>query len=116
MSHTNYNKMYSKPEIEVEEVLEPEVSEEVVEEPVVEAEPEVIEEPVVEPVKEVVATVVGCTRLNVRKQPHPDADVLTIINASSEIICDPEPVGDYYKIHTASGIEGYCVKDYIKLK
>ena len=105
MSHTNYNKMYSKPEVE-EEV------------------PGVIEEPVKEvypdpTIREVVpATVVGCARLNVREHPNLESKVLTILSASAEVKCVPNhSIGsDFYKIILESGIEGYCVKDYLKLK
>lgn len=125
MSHKNYNKMYNKPETKpvveeqvevVEEVFEPAVEvepevPEVIEEPIVEAEPEVVTGPAL-----ILATVVGCARLNVRKEPSPDADVVTIINASEVLSCYPEPVGNYYNVITASGTRGYCVKEYLKLK
>ena len=129
MSHKNYNKMYNKPEIRpvvgeqaevIEEVLEPAVEvvpevPEVIEEPVVEAEPEVIEEPA-DRIVVSVATLVGCERLNVRKEPSPNAEIVTVLNKTDEVACEPELIGNYYKVHTTSGIEGYCVKDYLKLK
>lgn len=126
MSNKNYNKMYNKPAAEVQEAIEME-TETIVEtpvdispEPVVEvqmaieevAEPEVLttEEPLT-------AVVVGCAKLNVREEPTPKATPVAVIDASNEVVVyDSESFGNYYKVCTASGIEGYCVKDYLELK
>lgn len=136
MSNKNYHKMYNKPQDEVaEEAIDQEV-ETVVEttieipvEPAAEVEiqmsiEEVAEPEVLAPVEEseessepVTAIVVGCAKLNVREEPSPRANVIAIIDASNEVVvCDSESFGNYYKICTAAGIEGYCVKDYLKLK
>ena len=135
MSNKNYNKMYNKPSVEVKEAIELEV-ETVVEapveipvepatEPVTEVwqmaiegvtEPEVLT-PVEEPEQPVVAVVVDCAKLNVREEPSPRGAVIGVIDASNEVVVyDSESFGNYYKVCTASGIEGYCVKDYLKLK
>lgn len=130
MSNKNYNKMYNKPSAEVKEAIEQE-AETVVEtpveipvEPVVEvqmaieevAEPEVIV-PVEETEEPITAIVVDCAKLNVREEPSPRGAVVAIIDASNEVvICESESFGNYYKVCTAAGIEGYCVKDYLKLK
>lgn len=133
MSNKNYNKMYNKPQAEVvEEAIEQEV--ETVVEPTAEpvAEPaaeveiqtaieEVAEPEVLTPVEEteelVTAIVVNCAKLNVREEPSPKAEVVATIDASNEVVVyDSESFGNYYKICTAAGIEGYCVKDYLQLK
>ena len=134
MSNKNYNKMYNNSQTEVvEEVAEQEVettaTSEVIEtvaevEPEVEiqmaieevAEPEVLA-PVEETEEPATAVVVGCAKLNVREEPAPNGAVVAVIDASNEVVVyDSESFGNYYKVCTASGIEGYCVKDYLKLK
>ena len=60
--------------------------------------------------------VVGCTRLNVRKTPNIRANVMCEIECGSEVeIDDNDSTLDFYKILTASGVEGYCVKKYISM-
>lgn len=135
MSNKNYHKMYNTPKAEaVEEVADQEVettattelteTTEAVTEPEVEiqmaiedvAEPEVIA-PVEEPEQPITAIVVNCAKLNVREEPSPRAEAVAVIDASNEVVVyDSESFGNYYKVCTASGIEGYCVKDYLKLK
>ena len=132
MSNKNYHKMYNKPQDEVvEEAIEQEI-ETVVEptgEPVAEPSAEVeiqmaiegvAEEEVIEETEEsdtLSAVVIDCAKLNVREEPSPKAAVVAVIDASNEVVVyDSESFGNYYKICTASGVEGYCVKDYLKLK
>jgi uncharacterized protein YgiM (DUF1202 family) len=82
------------------------------------AEPEILA-PVEEPKQPDIlsAIVVDCAKLNVREEPSPRANVVAIIDASNEVVVyDSESFGNYYKVCTASGIEGYCIKDYLKLK
>lgn len=130
MSNRNYQKIYDEHKAETtitENVSEAVVNPEPVVEPVVEvwqmsvvepAEPEVIT-PVEEPEQAAIvsAIVVDCAKLNVREEPSPKADVVAVIDASNEVVVyDSESFGNYYKVCTAAGIEGYCVKDYLQLK
>lgn len=126
MSHKDYTKYAKGTELIVDDIVdvaEPEV--EVAAEPVPEVTPEPVVEPEVvvevtpEPEPEVVETlkigrVFGCSRLNVRKAPKFDADVVCEIPVNTEVeIDEDESKGDFYKIYTASGIEGFCMKSYI---
>ena len=71
-----------------------------------------------------VGIVTGCTKLNVRKEASKDSEVLCIIDRDEEveilesanIVSINNLVDLFVKIRTASGIEGYCVEDYIKIK
>ena len=84
------------------------VRETVAKEPVPEKEPEAK--------KEIAGIVTNCVRLNVRKEPDFDADVLCTIDVSTNLIIDEEESTDeFYKICTSAGIEGYCVKTYITI-
>lgn len=83
-----------------QELVEQEVAEEVIE--------ETIE---VEPIE---GTVTNCDQLFVREEPTIESDALGIIKKGSVIrIYDNEPVNDFYHICTESGLEGYCMKEFI---
>lgn len=113
-----HNKDYTKYAKTSDEVVETKTEE------VVESTPEV--EPVVEPVVEETVTpepevvqpktgrVFGCARLNVREAPKPKANIVCEIPCHTEVeIDEDESTADFYKIHTTSGIEGFCMKTYI---
>lgn len=109
----------------VEEVVEPvieETVEAVVEEPVEVAidetvEPAVeVEEPVVQTVS-VYGVVNGCNLLRVRKTPSTDAEVLCEIDVNSKVeVNEVESTADFYKVCTEAGIEGFCMKKFIKIE
>lgn len=73
---------------------------------------------VIEPTTTMVFGVVtDCLRLNIRKEPISDGEILTIIDALSEVMVDIDAAsGEFYKVCTASGIEGFCMKKYIALR
>ena len=107
MSRKDYTKYSNQPvqpaQAEIEE------AEEIVEEPMVEA-----EQPVEEVVEQKMGVVVDCVKLNVREFPDPNADVVCTINASTNLIIDEdESTDEYYKICTEAGVEGYCMKKFI---
>lgn len=95
---------YSKPD-EVEDIV---LNNEVVEEAAV-TEPEPPEEPKY-------GIVDNCTSLYVRSKPHKNADPICTLDYLSEVMVNLNESNDvFYKVYTASGIEGYCMKDFIKL-
>ena len=56
-------------------------------------------------------------KLNVRKQPSKDSEVLEIITKNSEVEFIGEETHEvFYKIRTKSGTEGYCMKEFINIK
>ena len=112
--HHNYNN-YSKPANNKVEKTEPEVRTENIEDeiPVVETYTEVQEDK-----EEVVISgkVVDCDLLNVREQASSDANVVCKINKDDEVIVNKdESTNDFYKVCTATGIEGYCMKRFIAI-
>ena len=136
MSNHNYNNYYNKKfEEKRQNVAEPEVvSAEITPEVTPEVTPEIINaipdvpgvaqvaevtvlEPEVTAEPETVNGVVyNCAKLNVREKPAAGSRVVSIIDAGSELsVTTDESFGNFYKICTASGIEGYCVKDYVRL-
>lgn len=78
-----------------------------------------VEEPVnVEnSVPNVRGTVVGCAKLNVRVAPRSDADVVCVIDKNTEVVVDTDESTDgFYKVFLSSGIEGFCMKEFIEIK
>ena len=58
--------------------------------------------------------VVDCTKLNVRSEPSIAGDVVCVLDAHSELEVDlNKSNNDWYKICTAIGAEGYCMRKYI---
>lgn len=61
--------------------------------------------------------VTECLRLNIRKEPVADAEVVAVVDCLSEVKVDMSTSTDkFYKVCTAAGIEGFCVKKYIALR
>lgn len=62
-------------------------------------------------------TVVKCNKVNIRKTPETvNGNVIsTAIEKSRVRVYPEESTNDFYKICTASGIEGYCMKTYIAI-
>lgn len=58
----------------------------------------------------------GCARLNVRKEASKTADVVRVINKGDSVMVDlVNSTDDFYKVFTLD-FDGYCVKDFIKIK
>lgn len=121
--YTKYAKTQDEPAMAIidapsfEEVIEPADIAEVAE-PIEAVEPAI--EPAIETAIETahalkIGRVFGCTSLNVRKAPKTNAVVICTINCHAEVeIDESESTDDFYKICTASGIEGYCMKKFIR--
>lgn len=77
---------------------------------------EVVEEPVkVEKFK--MGKVEGCSKLNVRKRPNATAEVVCTIDKNTDVeINIDKSTAKFYKICTATGVQGFCMKDFIAVK
>ena len=65
----------------------------------------------------VVGKVAGCVRLNVRKSPRTDAEVLCEVSNNSELLIDTDQSTDkWFKVCTAAGTEGFCMKKYVAVQ
>ena len=63
-------------------------------------------------------TVTDCVKLNVRSEPDgtDTSNVITTIDALTEVEVDmKESTDTFFKIRTADGIEGFCMREYIFL-
>lgn len=60
--------------------------------------------------------VVNCSKLNVRKEPNKESEVLSIIDENKvvKILDDSDKV--FYKVMISENIEGYCMKKFINIK
>lgn len=87
-------------------------------------EPEVVEAKVevetpVEP-KTVTGVVTNCSKLNIRTKPTKvtkKPNVVCEVPSGTQLIVDlDKSTGDWYKVRTADGVEGFCMKMYVTLK
>ena len=126
--YTQYSKfsgeepmLVNDPELEVEEENKEKVEEPIEGQIVIpEVEPivpePVIPEPVVEPENRKFGKVSNCKKLNIRKLPSRDAEIVSELIEGSEVMIDEkESTALFYKICTEHGIEGYCMKNFIKV-
>lgn len=60
--------------------------------------------------------VTDCTKLNVRKTPDATAPIICTIprNAEVEVLFE-ESTDEFYKVLTATGVEGFCMAKYIAI-
>lgn len=114
-NYTNYSKKNENLEQEVVETvdvkMEPETE-------IVEAVPEVVSTvaPVVEAVPEIpaIGVVTNCTKLNVRIKPEPGAQIVTVIDAGTQVEINVEKsTAEWYKVLVPSVNEGYCMRKFI---
>ena len=106
MSKKNYDKTES-----VEQVETP-IDETSIDETPIETEPvEQLTE------SEPVEGTVGCEKLYVRSDATVDSEPVGIINRDSKVfVYEGESTEEFYKVCTATGLEGYCMKKFISVQ
>lgn len=95
---------------ETEETTE-EVTEEV-------TEPEVIVPSIEDGVEnnEVIGKISGFEKLYVRKEASKDSEPVGIVTDKDDLSIDvAHSTDDFYKVITSNGLEGYCVKEFVKI-
>lgn len=76
-----------------------------------------VETPVEEKVIVYIGTIRDCDKLNVREEPTADAKVICKLDKTSEVQVDKAAsTKEFYKIHTAAGVSGYCMKKFMSVK
>lgn len=66
--------------------------------------------------KDVTGIVTDCLMLNVRKEANIEAEIVCEIPRYTEVTIDNgNSTDEFYKIRTASGTDGFCMKKYIKI-
>ena len=78
---------------------------------------EEVKEEVVAPIEETNTkkfVVVTTDRLNVRKGPSKDTEVLNIVSKDEKLLINnPKLIKGFYSITTSSGIKGYVMKEFV---
>ena len=59
----------------------------------------------------------NCESLRIRQVPNPVGEILTTISSGTEVEIDlNNSTNDFYKVCTATGLDGYCMKKFITLR
>ena len=91
-------KNYSKPKNQVEE-------------------PQIVEEEVSEPKKQMIGVVMDCSSLNIRAKSNVNSEIIATVKAGTELLInEDESIGEWYKVCTEAGIEGFCMKRYVSIR
>ena len=111
MSKNYYN--YSKPAIEKTEKSE-------VKEPINEAVDICVDDSasssIPEPEK-VFGIVSDCEKLNLRKEPSKDSEVICVLNAGTELMIDSNKSNEeWLSVYNAEGLNGFCMKNFVTVK
>lgn len=76
-----------------------------------------VSEPIDDSVRLTAGFVSSCKKLNVREHPDKNANILCEVVENTELMVDPVAISSgFYRVVLPSGIEGYCVKDFIAIK
>lgn len=76
-----------------------------------------ITEEIEESINSITGIVSDCKKLRVRNAPGLDSNVICEIEVDSKVeIDESESTEDFYKICTETGIDGYCMKRFIKIE
>lgn len=116
MSHTNYNNMSNKTKTNTPNVAPSAQPETTVTTPAIQPEATMVTATVVETAtlpEAIVGTVVNCKKLNVRKNPDANSQVLFTIDKDAEVLIYLESsTAEWYKV-LANGLEGFCMKKFV---
>lgn len=112
LAHGDYKKEvtildnYSEKIVDVNEAVEEEVKEH---------ENESLQDSV-EEIRRVPAMVIDCHRLNIRERPTTYSRVIATVAIGTKLeIIDRKKAGNFYKVVLPNGIEGFCMKDFVKI-
>ena len=81
---------------------------------------EVTKEVTKEATKEADSTVVGyvsgCLKLNIREEGYLGANVVCVVPEKTALLIEvAESNDEWYKVYTETGMEGFCMKQYVTL-
>lgn len=66
---------------------------------------------------ETIGVVTDCEKLNVRAAADPNADVVAVIPSLTEVVIDADAsTSGFYRVCTAAGVEGFCMRKYIAVR
>lgn len=113
----DYHKEYDKSQTDkVEEELVEELDERIEDNEEAEEEEKQQHEETQNQPEPVYGVVHNCEKLNVRKQPSKDSEIVFVLNEGSEISIDEEnSTEEWYSITHVSGVEGFCMKQFVSM-
>lgn len=87
------------------------------EDPVLTDPVEIAEDEKIEAVEDIIGVVTDCLKLNIRKEPNMDSEVVVVVTCLDELRIDPETsTDDWYAVCTVAGIEGFCMKKFVAVR
>ena len=87
----------------------------------------IVEEEAAEPVDQTVeeapkkeskvGVVAHCLKVNLRSEAITGNNIITVLPAGTALVIDEDETTDkFYKVTTETGLEGYCMKQFIEVK
>lgn len=68
-------------------------------------------------IRKMMGVVTRCQKLNVRERPDVDSKVVTVVTYLDDLeVNECEFDNDWYAVCTATGIEGFCMKQFVTIK
>lgn len=62
----------------------------------------------------VTGKVCGCAKLNLRNEPSTDSEILCELDFQEELVIDEDnSTEEFFKVCTATGVEGFCMRQFI---
>ena len=66
---------------------------------------------------EIIGKITGFSKIYVRKEPNKDSEPVGTVSEEDDLSIDMEhSTEEFYKIFSSNGLEGYCVKELIKIE
>ena len=64
----------------------------------------------------IVGVVSGCKRLNIRKAPNKDSDVVEVVHAGTELTIAQHSLDKpWYRVTTSDGVKGFCMREFVTI-
>lgn len=65
---------------------------------------------------EVIGTVIKCKALNIREEADIRSDIVCVIPVGSKVMIDTTNYsGEWFKVCTEAGLEGYCLSEFVSI-
>lgn len=58
---------------------------------------------------------VDCDKLYLREEASSDSEPITVLEKNEELMIVSEDDPNWYEVYTATGQEGFCMKDFVRI-
>ena len=66
---------------------------------------------------EIIGFVSNCSKLNIRQESNVDSEVLCVVDSGSKLQINlVDSTYGWFSVCTETGIEGFCMKEYVKFE